>query len=65
MSFQSKTKGKSNLKADVVMRLFLQETVDIRNLTKRIQELDQRLAREFVSFTRISKSIESAISTAA
>jgi predicted HTH domain antitoxin len=58
MSFQSKTKRKSNLKADVVMRLFLQEAVDIRNLTKRIHELDRKLAREFVSFNRISESIE-------
>ena len=58
MSFQSKTKGKSNLKADVVMRLFLQETVDIRNLTKRIHELDQKLAKNFVSFSRTSDSIE-------
>ena len=30
----------------------------IRNLTKRIQELDRKLAREFVSFNRISESIE-------
>jgi hypothetical protein len=58
MSFQSKTKGKSILKADVVMRLFLQETVDIRNLTKRIHELDQKLAKNFVSFSRTSDSIE-------
>jgi hypothetical protein len=58
MSFQSKTKRKSNLKADVVMRLFLQETVDIRNLTKRIHELDQKLAKNFVSFSRTSDSIE-------
>ena len=58
MSFQSKTKRKSNLKADVVMRLFLQETVDIRNLTKRIHELDQKLAKNFVSFSRTSYSIE-------
>ena len=30
----------------------------MRNLTKRIQDLDQKLAREFVSFNRISKSLE-------
>ena len=58
MSFQSKTKRKSKLKADVVMKLFLQETVDIRNLTKRIHELDQKLAKNFVSFSRTSDSIE-------
>jgi hypothetical protein len=58
MSVRSKAKRKSNLKADVVMRLFLHETLAIRNLTKHIQELDQRLAREFVSFSRISESIE-------
>ena len=40
------------------MRLFLHDTLAIRNLTKRIQELDQKLAREFVSFNRISESIE-------
>ena len=58
MSVQSKTKRKNSLKADVVMTLFLHDTLAIRNLTKRIQELDQKLAREFVSFNRISKSIE-------
>jgi hypothetical protein len=40
------------------MRLFLQETLAIRNLTTRIHELDQKLAREFVSFNRISESLE-------
>ena len=40
------------------MTLFLHETLAIRNLTKRIQELDRKLAREFVSFNRISESIE-------
>ena len=40
------------------MRLFLHDTLVIRNLTKRIQELDRKLAREFVSFNRISESIE-------
>jgi hypothetical protein len=40
------------------MSLFLHDTLAIRSLTKRIQELDQRLAREFVSFNRISESIE-------
>ena len=59
MSVQSKTKrSKTRLKADVVMTLFLHETLAIRNLTKRIHELDQRLARKFVSFNRISESIE-------
>ena len=58
MSVQRKTKGKNYLKPDVVMTLFLHETLAIRNLTKRIQELDQKLAREFVSFNRISESIE-------
>jgi hypothetical protein len=63
MSVRSKTKeskkrGKNNLKADVVMRLFLHDTLAIRNLTKRIHELDQKLAREFVSFNRTSVSIE-------
>ena len=48
MSVQSKTKRKNHLKANVVMRLFLQQTLAIRNLTKRIQELDQKLARAFV-----------------
>jgi hypothetical protein len=45
-------------KPDVVMRLFLHDTLTIRNLTKRIQGLDQELARAFVSFNRISESIE-------
>jgi hypothetical protein len=58
MSVRSKTKRKSHLEPDVVMRLFLQETLAIRNLTTRIHELDQKLAREFVSFNRISESIE-------
>jgi len=63
MSVQSQTKRpkkrrNNNLKADVVMSLFLHGTLAIRSLTKRIQELDQRLAREFVSFNRISESIE-------
>ena len=39
MSVQSKTKRKSHLKPDVVMTLFLHETLAIRNLTTRIQEL--------------------------
>jgi hypothetical protein len=42
----------------VVMTLFLHEILAIRNLTKRIQEVDRKLAREFVSFNRISDSIE-------
>ena len=61
MSGQSRTKRskrKTRLKANVVITLFLHETLAIRSLTKRIQELDQRLAREFVSFSRISESIE-------
>jgi len=40
------------------MKLFLYETSVIRNLTKRIQELDRKLTREFAPFTRISVSIE-------
>jgi DNA repair ATPase RecN len=40
------------------MTLFLHEIVAIRNLTTRIQELDQKLAREFATFNRISESIE-------
>jgi hypothetical protein len=40
------------------MKLFLHDTVAIRNLTKRIQDLDRKLAREFVSFNRVSESIE-------
>ena len=63
MSVQSKMKRakkrrNNNLKADVVMRIFLHDTLAIRNLTNRIQELDRKLAREFVSFNRISESIE-------
>jgi hypothetical protein len=58
MSVQSKSKRKSHLKPDVVMTLFLHETLAIRNLTKRIHELDRKLAREFVSFNRTSVSIE-------
>src|SRR3984893_13744991 len=58
MFVRSKPKSKSYLKPDVVMRLFLHDTLTIRNLTKRIQELDRKLAREFVSFNRISESIE-------
>jgi hypothetical protein len=48
MSGRSKPKSKSHLKADVVMKLSLYDTLTIRNLTKRIQELDRKLAREFV-----------------
>jgi hypothetical protein len=40
------------------MRLFLYDTLTIRNVTKRIQKLDQKLARAFVSFNGISESIE-------
>jgi hypothetical protein len=58
MFVRSKPKSKSYLKPDVVIRLFLYETLAIRNLTKRIQELDQKLAREFVSFNLASESIE-------
>jgi hypothetical protein len=58
MSVRSKTKRKSHLKPDVVMKLFLHEKFAIRNLTKRIHELDRKLAREFVSFNRTSVSIE-------
>jgi hypothetical protein len=58
MSVRSKTKSKNYLKPDVVMTLFLHETLGIRNLTKRIQELDQKLARAFVSLNGISESIE-------
>ena len=58
MSVQSKTKRKSHLEADVVMRLFLHETLAIRNLTTRIQEVDRQLAQEFGRFNRISESIE-------
>jgi hypothetical protein len=42
----------------VVIRLFLHDTLAIRNPTKRIQELDQKLARAFVSFNGISESVE-------
>jgi hypothetical protein len=63
MSVQSKTKQSekrrnNKLKPDVVMTLFLHETLGIRNLTKRIQELDRKLAQEFAAFSRISESIE-------
>ena len=58
MSVQSKTKRKNSLKADVVMRPFLHETLAIRNLTTRIQEVDRQLAQEFGRFNRISESIE-------
>jgi hypothetical protein len=63
MSVQSKMKRakkrrNNNLKADVVMRIFLHDTLAIRNLTNRIQELDRKLAREFALFSRISESIE-------
>ena len=36
----------------------MHETLTVRNLTKRIQELDQKLAQEFVSFNLTSVSIE-------
>jgi hypothetical protein len=58
MSVRSKAKRKSNLEPDVVMRLFLQETLAIRNLKKHIQEVDRQLAQEFGRFNRISESIE-------
>jgi hypothetical protein len=58
MSVRSKPKSKSHLKPDVVMRLFLHDTLLIRNLTKRVQELDRKLTREFVAFNRISESLE-------
>src|ERR1700731_3687216 len=58
MSVQSRTKSKSYLKPDVVMRLFLHDTLVLRNLTKRIQELDKKLAQEFGRFNRISESLE-------
>jgi hypothetical protein len=63
MSVQSKRKRakkrrKSYLKAKVVMRIFLHDTLVIRNLTTRIQELDRKLAREFVSFNRVSECLE-------
>ena len=38
----------------------MHDTLVIRNLTKRIQQLDQKLATEFVSFNRISESIDKA-----
>jgi hypothetical protein len=40
------------------MTLFLHETLAIRNLTTRIQEVDRQLAQEFGRFNRISESIE-------
>jgi hypothetical protein len=63
MSVQSKTRWsrkrrKDALRVDVVMRLFLHDTLVSRNLTKRIQELDPKLATEFVSFNQISACIE-------
>jgi hypothetical protein len=60
MSVRSKTKRKSHLEPDVVMRLFLHDTLAIRSLTKRSHELDQKLAQAFVSFNRINESIEKA-----
>ena len=63
MSVKSRTKPanksrRNNLKADVVMRIFLHDTLAIRNLAKRIEEIDGKLAREFALFTRISETIE-------
>ena len=58
MSVQSKSKRKSHLKPYLVMTLFLHETLAIRNLTTRIQEVDRQLAQEFGRFNRISESIE-------
>jgi hypothetical protein len=58
MSIHSKAKRKSTLQANVVMQLFLQDTLTIRNLTQRIQEVDRQLAQEFGRFNRISESIE-------
>jgi len=55
---RSKKRRTNNLKADVVMTVFLQDTLAIRNLTKRIQELDRQLTREFASFNRTGESIE-------
>ena len=55
---QSEKRRNNRLKPDVVMTLFLHETLAIRNLTKRIQELDRKLAQEFAAFSRISESIE-------
>ena len=40
------------------MRLFLHDTLVLRNLTKRIQELDKKLAQEFGRFNRIRESLE-------
>ena len=40
------------------MTLFLHETLAIRNLTTRTQEVDRQLAQEFARFNLISKSIE-------
>jgi hypothetical protein len=57
-SISKRSKRKTRLKADVVMTIFLHDTLAIRNLTERIEELDRQLAREFVSFNRISESIE-------
>jgi hypothetical protein len=58
MSVRNKTKRKTNLKTDVVITLFLHETLAIRTLTKRIQEVDRQLAQEFGRFNRISESID-------
>jgi hypothetical protein len=63
MSVQSQTKRpkkrrNNNLKADVVMRLFLHDTLAIRNLARRIHELDRKLAQQFVAFNRLSESLE-------
>ena len=58
MFVRSKPKRKSHLEPDVVMTLFLHETLAIRNLTTRIQGLHRKLARAFVSFNCISESIE-------
>src|SRR6266851_6221220 len=55
---RSKKRRTNNLKANVVMRLVLHETLTIRNLTKRIQELDRQLTRGFIAFNRISESVE-------
>jgi hypothetical protein len=58
MSVRSKPKRKNHLEPDVVMTLFLHETLAIRNLAKRIRELDRKLAQQFVAFNRLSESIE-------
>jgi hypothetical protein len=58
MSVQSKTKRNNHLKPDVVMTLFLHETLAIRHLTTRIQEVDRKLAQEFCRFNRISEFID-------